>query len=176
MQITRDHIKKTLKLDQISYADKVIKCFKLNNAKIACTTLPSGYNPLPNTTQSTPHLEVAINPLSNHSFILCWEHIQILHKRLSRCHNSLLIHLKNICRKHFILCSILLVPRISASNMMELVKLVLWHTLRLTGQVIMKLVDQPLDMPSSEAMVLSLGSQGDNTKLHYLSQKQNMSV
>ena len=68
MQITRDHIKKTLKLDQISYADKVIKCFKLNDAKIACTTLPSGYNPLPNTTQSTPHLEVAINPLSNHSF------------------------------------------------------------------------------------------------------------
>ena len=56
MRITRDRIKKTLKLDQISYTDKVIKCFKLNDAKIACTPLPSGYNPIPNTTQSTPHL------------------------------------------------------------------------------------------------------------------------
>ena len=56
MRITRDRIKKTLKLDQISYADKVIKRFKLNDAKIARTPLPSGYNPLPNTTQSTPHL------------------------------------------------------------------------------------------------------------------------
>ena len=46
MQITRDCIKKTLKLDQISYTDKVIKHFKLDNAKIACTPLPSGYNPM----------------------------------------------------------------------------------------------------------------------------------
>ena len=56
MWITRDHIKKTLKLDQISYSDKVVKHFKLNDAKIACTPLPSGYNPMPNMTQSTPHL------------------------------------------------------------------------------------------------------------------------
>ena len=56
MQITRDHIKKTLKLDQILYAEKVVKHFKLDNAKIACTPLSSGYNPMPNTTQSTPHL------------------------------------------------------------------------------------------------------------------------
>ena len=56
MQITRDHIKKTLQLDQISYADKVVKRFKLHNAKIARTSLSSGYNPMPNTTQSTPHL------------------------------------------------------------------------------------------------------------------------
>ena len=56
MQITRDQVEKTLKLDQIPYADQVIKCFKLNNAKIARTPLPSGYNPLPNTTQSTSHL------------------------------------------------------------------------------------------------------------------------
>ena len=56
MRITRDHIKKTLKLDQIPYADKVIKCFKLNDAKIARTPLPCGYNPLSNMTQSTPHL------------------------------------------------------------------------------------------------------------------------
>ena len=53
MRITRDRVKKTLKLDQIAYADKVIKRFKLDNAKIAHTLLPSGYNPLPNLTQST---------------------------------------------------------------------------------------------------------------------------
>ena len=56
MWITRDHIKKTLELDQISYADKVVKHFKLNDAKIARTPLSSGYNPMPNMTQSTPHL------------------------------------------------------------------------------------------------------------------------
>ena len=56
MWITRDCIKKSLKLDQISYTDKVIKCFKLDNAKTAHTPLPFGYNPIPNTTQSTPHL------------------------------------------------------------------------------------------------------------------------
>jgi hypothetical protein len=58
MWITRDHIKKTLKLDQISYAEKVIKHFKLDNAKITQTPLPSGYNPLPNSTQSTSHLHI----------------------------------------------------------------------------------------------------------------------
>jgi hypothetical protein len=56
MRITRDHIKKTLKLDQISYTEKVIKCFKLDNAKVARTPLPSSYNPLPNSTQSTSDL------------------------------------------------------------------------------------------------------------------------
>ena len=56
MRITRDCIKKTLKLDQISYADKVVKRLKLDNAKIAHTPLPSGYNPMSNTTQLTPHL------------------------------------------------------------------------------------------------------------------------
>jgi transposase InsO family protein len=56
MRITRDRIKKTLKLDQISYAEKVVKRFKLDNAKIARTPLPSSYNPLPNSTQSTSNL------------------------------------------------------------------------------------------------------------------------
>jgi hypothetical protein len=58
MWITRDHIKKTLKLDQISYAEKVIKHFKLDNAKVARTPLPSSYNPLPNSTQSTSDLHI----------------------------------------------------------------------------------------------------------------------
>jgi hypothetical protein len=58
MRITRDCIKKTLKLDQISYAEKVIKRFKLDSAKIARTPLPSGYNPLPNSTQSTSDLRM----------------------------------------------------------------------------------------------------------------------
>ena len=54
MWITRDHAKHTLKLDQISYATKVIERFKLNNAKVACTPLPSGYNPAPNPKTTTP--------------------------------------------------------------------------------------------------------------------------
>jgi hypothetical protein len=58
MRITRDRIKKTLKLDQISYAEKVIKRFKLDNAKVTWTPLPSGYNPLPNSTQSTSDLRI----------------------------------------------------------------------------------------------------------------------
>ena len=41
MQIIQDRVKHTLKLDQISYAAKVIEHFKLNNAKVACTPLPS---------------------------------------------------------------------------------------------------------------------------------------
>ena len=56
MRITRDHAKCTLKLDQISYAVKVIERFKLNNAKVACTPLPSGYNPAPNPKTATPQL------------------------------------------------------------------------------------------------------------------------
>ena len=93
--------------------------------------------------------EVAINPLLDHSSILCLELIQTLHKQLSRCHSSLPIHQKNTCRKHFILCGISPVPRIPALNMMEPVNLVLWHTLILTGQVITKLADLPLDTLSS---------------------------
>ena len=56
MQITRDHVKHTLKLDQISYAAKVIEHFKLNNAKVTCTSLPSGHNPAPNPKTTTPQL------------------------------------------------------------------------------------------------------------------------
>ena len=139
----------TLKYDQTSYTDKVIKHFKLNDAKVSCTPLPSGYNPLSTWLNPLLIFAVAINLWLDHSFILCWEHIQTLHKQLSGCHNSLLIHQKNTCRKHFTLCGILLVPKISASNTMEPAKLVLWHLLILTRQVITRLVDQPLDMPSS---------------------------
>ena len=56
MRITRDQVKKILKLDQIAYADKVIKCFKLDNAKVAHTSLPYKYNSLPNPTPSTSNL------------------------------------------------------------------------------------------------------------------------
>ena len=48
--------KRTLKIDQISYAAKVIEHFKLNNAKVARTPLPSGYNPAPNPKITTPQL------------------------------------------------------------------------------------------------------------------------
>ena len=143
---SRDHIKKTLKLDQISYADKVIKCFKLNDAKIARTPLPSGYNPLSNTTQSTPHLRSRYQSvIGSLLYIMLGTRPDIAQAVI----NSLLIHQKNICRRHSILCGISLVPRISASNMMEPVKLVLWLTLILIGLVITKLIDQPLDTPSS---------------------------
>ena len=56
MWITQDCVKHTLKLDQISYATKVIEHFKLNNAKFACTPLSSGYNPTPNPKTTTPKL------------------------------------------------------------------------------------------------------------------------
>ena len=56
MWITWDCVKCTLKLDQISYATKVIECFKLNNAKVTHTPLPSGYNPAPNPKTTTPQL------------------------------------------------------------------------------------------------------------------------
>ena len=56
MQITRDCAKHTLKLDQISYAAKVIEHFKLNNAKVTRTPLPSGYNPASNPKTTTPQL------------------------------------------------------------------------------------------------------------------------
>ena len=56
MRITQDRAKRTLKLDQISYAAKVIERFKLNNAKVARTPLPSGYNPAPNPKTTTPQL------------------------------------------------------------------------------------------------------------------------
>ena len=56
MRITQDHAKHTLKLDQISYAAKVIECFKLNNAKVTHTPLPSGYNPAPNPKTTTSQL------------------------------------------------------------------------------------------------------------------------
>ena len=49
-------MKHTLKLDQISYATKVIEHFKLNNAKVARTPVPSGYNPAPNPKTTTPQL------------------------------------------------------------------------------------------------------------------------
>ena len=56
MRITQDCAKCTLKLDQISYATKVIECFKLNNAKVTCTPLSLGYNPAPNPKTTTPQL------------------------------------------------------------------------------------------------------------------------
>ena len=126
MRITRNQVKKTLKLKQISYADKVIKYFKLNDAKIAHTPLPSGYNPLPNTTQSTSHLhsryQSVIGSLLYIMLGTCPDIAQAVIKMSQFSSNP-----KNICRKHSISCGILLVPRISASNTMEPVNLVLWH-------------------------------------------------
>ena len=46
----------SIKLDQISYATKVIEHFKVNNAKVVHTLLPSEYNPASNSKTTTPQL------------------------------------------------------------------------------------------------------------------------
>ena len=56
MRITRDRKKRILLLDQISYAEKVIKRFNLQNAKPARTPLPSVYIPAPYKKETTPAL------------------------------------------------------------------------------------------------------------------------
>ena len=149
MWIMRDHIKKTLKLDQISYTDKVIKCFKLNDAKIARTPLSSGYNSMHNMTQSTPHLwsryQSVIGSLLYIMLGTRPDIAQAVIKMSQFSSNPSEEHLQ----KALYLCGISPVPRIPALNMMEPVNLVLWHTLILTGQVIMKLADLPLDTLSS---------------------------
>ena len=45
MRITCDRNKWTLTLDQCVYAEKVLKRFRMQNAKPAWTPLPTGYNP-----------------------------------------------------------------------------------------------------------------------------------
>ena len=36
-------------LDQTTYLDKVLECFQMSNVKAVKTSLPEGYNPIPNT-------------------------------------------------------------------------------------------------------------------------------
>ena len=47
MRIT--HHKGVISLDQKDYLITVLKCFNMQNVKEASTSLPSGYNPVPNT-------------------------------------------------------------------------------------------------------------------------------
>ena len=78
MWITQDHAKSTLKLDQISYAAKVIEHFKVNNAKVAHTSLPSGYNPAPNPKTTTPQLCSCYQLVIGSLLYLCLEYILTL--------------------------------------------------------------------------------------------------
>jgi hypothetical protein len=56
MRITRDRKKCTNNLDQCAYAEKVLKCFGLQNAKSARTPLPTGYNPTISDIEATSEL------------------------------------------------------------------------------------------------------------------------
>ena len=56
MRITRDRKKRTLRLDQCSYAAKVVERFGQTDCKPVTTPLPSGYNPKPNEGESNSTL------------------------------------------------------------------------------------------------------------------------
>ena len=56
IQIIRDRKKKTITLDQATYALKVIKRFGLENCRGKAQPLPSGYKPSLNTKTATPTL------------------------------------------------------------------------------------------------------------------------
>ena len=56
MRITRDRSKRILKLDQISYAQKVIDRFDMQNCRPSYVPLPTGYNPNSSTEESNPKL------------------------------------------------------------------------------------------------------------------------
>src|SRR6266568_9444280 len=46
MKIVQDRARKTLTIDQIDYASKIVKCFGQENCKPVTTPLPGGYKPL----------------------------------------------------------------------------------------------------------------------------------
>ena len=48
MRITRNRKKRTITLDQIRYAEKVVKRFGQENCKLVSVPLPTGYNPRSN--------------------------------------------------------------------------------------------------------------------------------
>ena len=56
MRITHDRKNWTLTLDQCVYAKKVLKRFRMQNAKPAWTPLPTGYNPKVSETEATSDL------------------------------------------------------------------------------------------------------------------------
>ena len=56
MRITCDRKKQTLTLDQCVYVEKVLKRFRMQNAKPAQTPLPTGYNPKISDTEATSEI------------------------------------------------------------------------------------------------------------------------
>ena len=57
MRITRDHSKWILKLDQITYAQKVIDCFDIQNCRPSYVPLPTQYNFNSSIEESNPQLQ-----------------------------------------------------------------------------------------------------------------------
>ena len=57
MRITRDCSKQILKLDQITYAQKVIDHFDMQNCRPSDVPLPTRYNPNSSTEESNPQLQ-----------------------------------------------------------------------------------------------------------------------
>jgi len=57
MRITRNRKHKSIKLDQIDYAKKVVKRFGMTNAKPVRTPLPAGYTPEKNIANEDPKLK-----------------------------------------------------------------------------------------------------------------------
>ena len=53
MRITRDRKKRAISLDQIRYAEKVIKRFGQENCKPVSVLLPTEYNPRPHSEQNS---------------------------------------------------------------------------------------------------------------------------
>jgi hypothetical protein len=56
IHFTRDLSKRTLILDQIRYAEKVIQCFGQENCKPISTPLSTSYTPRPNSNQASASL------------------------------------------------------------------------------------------------------------------------
>ena len=57
IRITRDCSKRILKLDQVTYTQKVIDHFDMQNCRPSHVPLPTGYNPNPSTEESNPQLQ-----------------------------------------------------------------------------------------------------------------------
>ena len=113
MRITRDRKKRTLTLDQCVYAEKVLKRFRMQNAKQARTPLPTGYNPKISETEATSSLcSQYQSVIGSLLYQLCLELDRTLPLRLSTCHSSVLIPPKNTLVGHYTLSDILDLPRI----------------------------------------------------------------
>jgi hypothetical protein len=151
MRIIRDCKKRTISLDQTRYAEKVIKRFGQENCKPVSVSLPTRYNPRPHSTQNQlnatlrSHYQLVIGSLfyimlGTRPDIALWS---------SKCHSSLPIQRKNICRRRSTSCAIFHPHRISALCIQELATTMAYVSpLTQTGLVTLKHHVLPLVMLS----------------------------